>query len=83
MRRRPSYTIDHLRRIGDARNRDVDFDTRRVTIDDNDARDLVAYIDSLENPSADDGVAWCGHARADAVGHCLTETCSNYYGSPH
>jgi len=82
MKRRPSIAIDELRRFGNARNRDTDTEMRVVTVSDDDARDLAAYIDSLENPSNDDGMAWCGHARADAVGHCLTESCSNYYGSP-
>jgi hypothetical protein len=45
---RPSYTIDYLRRMANARNRDVDTDLRVISIDDEDAQRLVAYIEQLE-----------------------------------
>jgi hypothetical protein len=45
---RPSYIIDRLRRLGNARDRVNDTQLRVVTLDDEDAQQLVAYIESLE-----------------------------------
>lgn len=45
---RPTWTIDHLRRLGNARDRAVDDEMRTITIDDDDAQRLVAYIEQLE-----------------------------------
>ena len=76
---RPNWTIDRLRRLGNARDRDADFELREVTLDDNEARDLVAFIDLLEHPE-EHLVAVCGHARYDSHGHCGSISCFNYAG---
>lgn len=46
---RPSFVIDRLRRLGNARDRAIDTQMRLVTMDDDDAQSLAAYIDQLED----------------------------------
>lgn len=46
---RPSFVIDRLRRLGNARDRAIDTQMRLVSMDDDDAQSLAAYIDQLEN----------------------------------
>lgn len=46
---RPSFVIDRLRRLGNARDRAIDTQMRLVSMDDDDAQSLAAYIDQLED----------------------------------
>jgi len=46
---RPTWIIERLRRLGNARDRAIDTELRVITIDDDDAQSLAAYIDQLED----------------------------------
>jgi hypothetical protein len=45
---RPTFTIDRLRRLANARNREVDTELRVITLDDEDAQRLIQWVDELE-----------------------------------
>lgn len=55
---RPTFAIERLRRLGAARDRAIDTEPRVITLDDDDARELARYIESLEGRETDVEARW-------------------------